>query len=189
MYGNLRKYILKSINNKEVLEVLINKFTPLIKKYSIKLKYDGAETDLLIRFIEIINLISKNDKLLKNERIMVSYINKSIINYYIYLSKKNCNLLQNEALDINENLYQNVIFSSEECSFKNIELIESLNILNCKEKCVLVNLLKGYSISEISKMLCITRQAVNKIKLRAFSKLRELYNKQYQENSEYTDQI
>ncbi|AWI03546.1 hypothetical protein [Clostridium drakei] len=41
-------------NKDSTLEIII-RFMPLIKSYSKKLKYDGSDTDLIIRLIEVIN--------------------------------------------------------------------------------------------------------------------------------------
>lgn len=75
-------------NNKDdnSLLTLLDIFRPLIKKYSRKLNYDGAESDLIIYFIELLNKMPLNSSMNKNKYIL-SYINISIKNHYIKLSK------------------------------------------------------------------------------------------------------
>jgi len=43
--------------NKDALLMLIEQFMPLINKYKRKLDCDGSETDLLIKFIEILTAL------------------------------------------------------------------------------------------------------------------------------------
>lgn len=170
-------YLIININNKKCLENLINNFYPLIKKYSYKLNYDGAETDLVIKFIETVKNLSNIPNILDNEKALISYINKSIINYYIYLSKKNSNISKYESLEKEEVNYDNFIFKFMENGFKKIELEEALNTLNLREEYIIKNILNGYSVSEIASNLNITRQAVNKIKINTFTKLKNYYCK------------
>ncbi|MEF9935001.1 MAG: sigma-70 family RNA polymerase sigma factor [Clostridium sp.] len=170
---NLSSLISNSKENKNYMESLIKSFSPLIKKYSYKLNYDGAETDLIIKFIETIHSISNNKIILSNPKLILSYINKSIKNHYIYLAKNNSKLQINKSMELLDNHYENFLFVSNDLNFNNIDLKSILTTLNNKELYVIVNILKGYSVSEISKNLSISRQAVNKIKLKAFSKIKE----------------
>ena len=48
------------LKNKNALMSLIETFDPLLNKYSNKLNYDGAKSDLIIEFIKIINKIPIN---------------------------------------------------------------------------------------------------------------------------------
>lgn len=161
------------------IETLIQKFTPLINKYSKKLNYDGAYTDLLIKFIEVIKNISENKELMANERIFLSYIKKSIENHYINLSKKNSDLNKNEILEDQDIEYDNFMFKCDDTSYSKLELKELLMILNIKERFIIINYLRGYKISEIATFMGVSRQAINKTKIRAFSKLKNyiLYEK------------
>lgn len=83
--------------NKDSLLELIERFYPLIKKYSRKLRYDGAETDLIISFIEIIKSIPIINCIMKEEQI-IGYISKSIKNKYIQLSKRYGNIFKKNYL-------------------------------------------------------------------------------------------
>lgn len=75
--------------NQEAIMAIIEKFSPLIKKYNRKLNYDGADIDLTIALIEVIKAIpiSKNDNFKKEEQI-TGYISICLKNKYIQLSKK-----------------------------------------------------------------------------------------------------
>lgn len=92
--------ILSSNGDKDSKMILINKFQPLLTKYSKKLNYEGAETDLVIFFLELISVLSKYNKSIfkNNERVLVKYIATSICHKYINLSKKNRNLHNHEII-------------------------------------------------------------------------------------------
>ncbi|WPC42340.1 sigma-70 family RNA polymerase sigma factor [Clostridium sp. JS66] len=157
--------------NKDSLMKIIEMFKPLIKKYSRKLSYDGAETDLLITFIETVLFlpIFKNENL-KKDKCIVGYIHSSIKNKYIYLSKKNMNILKTET-ELNLDICQNEFSSSIEDSFLMKYLVDNLNEL--QKKVIIQKFFYNYSDIEIGKKLKISRQAVNRIKKRALNNLRK----------------
>ncbi|MCQ1528835.1 hypothetical protein [Lutispora saccharofermentans] len=60
MENNLYKLIVEAQKgNKDSCITLIDQFNPIVKKYSKKLGYDGADTDLIIWLIKTINKINK----------------------------------------------------------------------------------------------------------------------------------
>lgn len=60
MENNLNKLISEAQRgNKDSYIILINQFNPIIKKYSRKLGYDRADTDLIIWLIKTINKINR----------------------------------------------------------------------------------------------------------------------------------
>ena len=68
----------KDGNKNSMLEIL-NKFKPLIKKYSYKMNYEDAENDLILSMIQLIY----DMPYLNNDGHAVNYINQSIYNAYI----------------------------------------------------------------------------------------------------------
>ena len=83
--------------NKEDTLNFIKKFNPLVIKYSRKLNYDGAETDLIICLLEVLNYMPiYNNPELQNDDRIVGYINTCIKHKYINLSKKNSFITNNE---------------------------------------------------------------------------------------------
>ncbi|WP_425446390.1 helix-turn-helix domain-containing protein [Dethiothermospora halolimnae] len=69
------KTIKKAKNgDQDALLFLINKFKPLIKKYSRQLTYEETETDLVICFIEKIKKFNLNKIKNKNDAMIISYI-------------------------------------------------------------------------------------------------------------------
>ncbi|NFV14395.1 sigma-70 family RNA polymerase sigma factor [Clostridium sporogenes] len=158
--------------NKDSMMKIINKFKPLISKYSNKLSYDGADTDLTIALIEIINKlpIHNKDKMGK-EQFIVGYIHKSIINKYIYLSKKNNKILK---MEIELNLDIKTPNNMDNSIDDNIVAAMLLDEVSQLQKLVLIKrFLENYTEVEIANELKISRQAVNRIKNRALKKLRQ----------------
>lgn len=149
-------------DNDEILYI-IDKFEPLINKYSKKLGYYCSRTDMIISLINIINNLNNNNNL-NEEKYIVGYINISIKHKYIELSKKytinnnelvvdidkininkeiyNYNNLDNKFLLENIlsklNNYQRMVI--EQIFFKNISEIELSNKW-------------GYSVERLQKLL------------------------------------
>ncbi|WP_035288609.1 sigma-70 family RNA polymerase sigma factor [Clostridium sp. KNHs214] len=176
------KYLYLLINkwkskDKDALLILIQKFNPLIQKYSKKLMYDGAESDLTIAFIEILNKIPLEKATMKNSKFILSYINTSIKNKFIKLSKYNNAFLYNEiklnleiTMDCNNNSIEDSLILNSALS----------NLSKYQRKIIIDKFFKEKSEIEISKELGISRQAVNKTKNIALKKLKKyLTKKQY----------
>ncbi len=62
---------------------LINKFNPLLKKYSRKLYYEDAYNDLLIDFLELLHDMQTDSLRDRCDAVTVSYIATSIHNSYV----------------------------------------------------------------------------------------------------------
>jgi RNA polymerase sigma factor (sigma-70 family) len=164
-------------NNKECMLSIIEKFKPLVKKYSNKLNYDGADSDLVISLIETINCIPiyKNAKF-NEDKYIVGYINTSIKHKYIQLSKKNTNIIDKEIeLDLN-------IISNHEV-MEDWNLIDTIFLSNLVDKLSsyhknIIRKIFMYNISEadLAKELKISRQSVNRAKNRALDNLRKIAN-------------
>lgn len=150
------------------LETLILKFQKLIKKYAYMLKYEDAEQDLILHFINVIKSMKLNDSM-KNDPILISYLSKSVKNEYIRLSKQK-NKLNEVALDININNKNN----ATELDFDYIS--DLLNKCLTEKETSIMSLLyiNGYKVSDVSKVMNISRQAVNQCKNRSLLKLRNL---------------
>ena len=157
--------------NKEDTLKLIKKFNPLIIKYSRKLNYDGAETDLIICLLEILNHIPiYNNPELQNDDRIVGYINTCIKHNYINLSKKD-NLITNNEVELNTDIL------GEDSSFNNFEdyffIYELLNNLPGFQKQIVKQIyIDNISESQLAKQLHISRQPVNRTKNRALNNLR-----------------
>lgn len=139
--------------------------------------YDGAESDLTIAFIEILNKIPLEKATMKNSKFILAYINTSIKNKFIKLSKYNNAFLYNEiklnleiTMDCNNNSIEDSLILNSALS----------NLSKYQRKIIIDKFFKEKSDIEISKELEISRQAVNKTKNIALKKLKKyLTKKQY----------
>lgn len=164
-------------NNGCIIEIL-ERFSPLINKYSRKLNYDCANTDLVICLLKVINQMPiTNNATLNEEKYILGYINTSIKNTYITLSKKYSKKKLNEVeLDLNK-----------------ISKIKSINFNENIDNKILVSMLlkklpkyqrmiiksiffENISETELAKTLSISRQSVNRTKNRALNNLKKILN-------------
>ena len=172
MGNELMNLILKSKQgDKNAILEIINNFMPLIKKYSRKLLYDGADSDLIIALIKILKAypIYKNNKVSKECKI-VSYIAISVRHEYIRLSKKNYKIMTTE-IELNEAIY---LIQTDNDIGSMLFVNELLAKLPTKQgqllRCLFVN---EYSESELALRLTVSRQYINKIKRKALNNLKE----------------
>lgn len=165
MYEKTLFELVKTIQtkgNENAMLKLIKEFQPLIKKYSYLVDYEDSESELTLTFIETLYKIPINNPKFKQDKYIISYINKSIRNKYIYLSKNRNKIYYYESpinLDITQTPYQTNI--------GNKLFINDLLLTLTKREREIINLkyFKEYSDIEISKKFGISRQAVNKTKI------------------------
>lgn len=179
MTQSLYELILNTIeNNDEKSKLLIlEKFNKTIKYYARKLNYYCAETDLIIFILTLINKLNLEKVKSFEENTVVKYINGNIKYEYIRLSKKNSCISSHEIL-IDKGIinYIDNDKDKEEFSMESSEFIKymSENLIGNQRK-VFLYFLNGYSITEISKLMGISRQAVDKIKKRVALKFIDEY--------------
>jgi len=160
------------IGDEESILLIVEKFMPSIKKFARELSYPEAETDLIICLLEGLPKYSSKFTDDVEEGIVVSYIYRMLKNKKIDLFRKN--VLRKSDDVLNDDLLQNV--ASTESFEDEFELLDSLNMLTSKQKKIIVlKYYHGYSDDEISKLFNISRQSVNKIKIRALEKLNKTY--------------
>jgi RNA polymerase sigma factor (sigma-70 family) len=158
---------------------LIEKFNPLLKKYTYKLFYDDAYSDLLVDFIELLHNIKLGHLHDKSEGSLVSYICTSVRSSYIRRSiaiNKLHNLMPYSDLNDNE-LYCIEAASAVSDTYFKYELPGVDQVLTKSESSIIKMIyLSGYTIKETACIFGITRQAVNQMKKRALKKLENLYS-------------
>lgn len=159
-------------DKEELLEVII-KFNPLIKSLKRKLNYEEAETDITIALIEV--LLKLNNYNFTSDKEIVSFINRSIKNKSVDLFRK---FILNKPIDLELNLELNLIDRLNE-NIDNKILIEGLldNLSDRHKFIIKEKYFNDNTEVEISKILNISRQAVNKSKKEAFIILRKQINK------------
>lgn len=163
--------------DKEAILEIIVKFTPLIKKYSRLLYYDGADTDLIISFIETIYSLPVSGNM-KEDKEVVAYITISLRNEYIKLSKKYSEIKKME-IPLDDKLY---CIKSNDDFDTNILIDDLMDNLSSLQKYILMEIfIEDRTEIAISKELKITKQAVNNAKNRALKRLRKEMDKHKKE--------
>lgn len=157
-----------SRGNKDAIEHLIIRFMTLIKKNSAILNYDGADSDLIIFFIEKLYTLNTEN--------LSRYSDSQLIMFYK-------TLFRNKAIDINrqrkkilectENFEQDTIEIGYEDnpSFIFYDLIKDLSPK--QQDVIKLKFMIGLSDVEIGQVMGITRQAVNRLYNRAILALRK----------------
>jgi RNA polymerase sigma factor (sigma-70 family) len=161
-----------SKGNKDSMVKIIKKFNPLIKKYSNKLIYDGADTDLIICLIET---IQDNHVDFNADKYVVGYISSTIYHKYINLSKKNMSIVNNET-ELNDYVISNYKLDQYEDIVNNYIFISNLlDKLPHNQKQIIKKIFfNDLAVVELAKQLNISRQSVNRTKNRALKNLRKL---------------
>lgn len=162
--------IYQKIGDKDILEELILKFTPLLKKYSIKSSkssFEDSMQDLIVTFIEILNKIPLNK--FNEDKYILSYISKSIKNKHISLLSEN---FKENLFYYDENLLKNKLKFYD--LTERIELLELFKILSIKEQRILYLIyFVDMSIVNIANKYKTSRQNINQIKLCSLKKLKK----------------
>lgn len=167
IYEEVLKY---RSGNIESLEKIINIFSAIINKFSRLLDGEDTKQDLIMFTINVINNMSLQNKSFFEDRIIFTYISKSIRNEYIKLSQKS------EKIKINEKEIDLDIEIGYEEFESELEILDLFKILSDKEGYIMKLIYVHYlSISEVADFMMISRQAVNQTKNRALKKLRETY--------------
>ncbi|PXV86254.1 RNA polymerase sigma factor (sigma-70 family) [Lachnotalea glycerini] len=157
---------------------LINKFTPLLKKYAFKLNYEDAYNDLILNFIECIHNFHVENIKSKAERSIVSYICTSIHSSYV---KRLNEIIRLQNLFIYSNLSESEQYYIESLSATNDShfklYMESLQDFLTAPEISIIELVYyyGFSVNDIANFYGISRQAVNQMKNRALRKLKKDY--------------
>ncbi|QUI24501.1 sigma-70 family RNA polymerase sigma factor [Vallitalea pronyensis] len=165
MRENISELVEESkIGNRESLWKLIQRFSPLIGKYSRILRYEDAKNDIIEHFIRIIKQMP-----LMSEGKEIKYINNSIRNISIKLSKRSSTYEDNILLNDQMEYFQ----SELRINGLSIDMESALKSLEDKaRKIICYRYILGYSDTEISNKVSISRQAVHKARKKALTALR-----------------
>ncbi|MFZ2540065.1 MAG: sigma-70 family RNA polymerase sigma factor [Oscillospiraceae bacterium] len=158
-------------NKNDMLE-LITEFRPLISKHSLCLKGNDAKSEVTLAFIEIIHKINLSGFNRDNKNYaLIYYIKKSIQNASYSLSHKN-HLIQNMNVEFDDRI--KVPFVNESINLQ-VEFKDMFTALTPLQKNVIVyKYYYGYSDAEIGNQMSVSRQAVNRIKIRALTELKNM---------------
>ena len=157
-------------SNKESIMNLITMFNPIIQKYSRKLNYDGADTDIIIFILETIpNIPIYKNYNMQNDGCIVNYMCNSIRHEFIYLSQKNIKITSMET-----ELNTDIVTSSYDEPLDSNLFINGLldNLSNMQKQIIKKIFIEDVSENTISRQLNISRQAVNRAKNRGLKTLK-----------------
>lgn len=163
----LAKLVKDAKTNREFMNILIEKFQPLVNSYCRKLfclDSEDARQEIYLTIIESV----RNIPHCETDGQCVTYIMNAVKYKYCLLCRKN--IVREENEDLYEEDVEKVYF--EEYGF--IELLFDYNkavaTLPEKQKKILQYVIDGYSDYEIAKRLGISRQYVNRVR----NKIRKL---------------
>lgn len=162
--------------DRQAMLELVNKFKPLIRKYSRNFFYEDIETDLTIALLQTSQKLNLCNFDKENEGALVIYFSTVVRNTYIDAVKKSkqhlehITLFEKTDLDNFEGLDP---IKDLESSLEVDLLLKGLSML--QKEVILDIFIFEKSEVEIAKKRHITKQAVSNTKTRALKKLRENY--------------
>lgn len=146
---------------------ILEQFKPLIQKYAYKLNYEDAASELTEKMLRLIIQMPE----IKNEGMIVSYIQKSIIHEYVHLSKQKKNQEQTTTLldyDLTDQY-------SGQKNFSDMYFFNLITSLNKRQQTIIkYKYYNGYTTNEIAKILHISRQSVYRNEQSALTTLKTL---------------
>jgi RNA polymerase sigma factor (sigma-70 family) len=159
--------------DEEAITNIYLKFNPTIKKLSRNLSYEEAETDLIIAFLETIREIKIDKLYIKSDGAVINYI-------YTFLKNKSINLFKKNILQRTQTVELELDTLVDDASIDvddNIFIANLLISLPLLQRVVLKKkFIQGFSDKEISQLLGVSRQAVNRAKNRGLMNLRKILN-------------
>lgn len=155
--------------DKDALAELLAKFKPLLRKLSKELKYEEAESDLIIYFIKMIKNLELDGINYTGQA--VNYIYKAMNHKKIDLFRKNIKNDFQEEVKLNLNFVAAKTNHNLEHKILLKKLLSS-KTTNLQKIILKKKFIEGYSEKEIGEKLNISRQAVNRAKNRALNKIR-----------------
>lgn len=169
---NLVDTILKYQNGEnEIIIELLNKFELKIKKLSKKLKYECAEIDLKIYFIELIKSINISNFKNKCDNCIFKYLNICLDNKSNMLYKSNSKF-NNEIIGYDDEINT----EKEYLQTNKVEIYAMLDCLNdIQKKIIISKYINKLTDNEIASALGISRQSVYSNKNKALDKLKKYY--------------
>lgn len=163
---------LASAGCEDALLTLLDRFSPLFKKYARKFEYEDTYSELQLHFIHLIKHFPPQTENW-NDGQTVAYLAKSIRSAYIKLSRQN-NFREDNLLEFNPEIMDR---PDQQNAEQTIILQNVFTFLtNAQKEVLLLHYIEGYSIQEIAQLQGKTRQAINKTKNQALDILQKQLN-------------
>ena len=157
---------------------LLEKFSPLLKKYAFFLQSEDALPDFQCFLLAFAKNLQLNELTISTDGAIISYINKAIYHHYIALSKAKRHQLPTVSIE-SQTDYDPLQFDttfSESDTYNNLLLLDLKRALSTEEYHVIYDhYFRQYSIQEIATRDNKSRQAINKCKKTAIAKLRRYF--------------
>lgn len=173
--GKVAQLVNEAKVNQEKMNQLIREFDPLIKNYCKKLYFcekEDAQQELTLAIIEAVRRMISCE----SEGGCIMYISNAVKYKYISLCKKN--IIKENIEDV----YSDVQLEQVNKEFDDYSVVDLeydyrkiLNNLSEKKKNILSYMEKGYSDRQISEIMNISRQYVNRVRKEIVITLRNLY--------------
>jgi RNA polymerase sigma factor (sigma-70 family) len=177
--------ILAKQGDSRAIEHLVDKFSPLIKKYGRKLLQEDGYNEMVLAFLELINKIEPDKLHRTSDDALVTYIAQSMRNSYLYLQGKFFKRPQ-ESFSLDDATEQQKLDFSvyldvqEEQAF--LDLLRLCPSLTENERFVLKMVYyQGYSCADIARKMSTSKQNINQIKQRALKKMKKGLKRYYEE--------
>ncbi|TCO68102.1 RNA polymerase sigma factor [Marinisporobacter balticus] len=159
-------------NDKDAAYEIIKDFGATLKKLSKSLHYEEAETDLIIELLKLIQNIDIEKFKDSNHKQITKYIHMHLKKRTLNLLKKHENKFK-ECLEINHEILADDSIADTESTVLTSILIKSL--VKQQRDIITMEFIQGFSEKDISQILGISRQAVNRAKNRALNNLRKFF--------------
>lgn len=163
--------------DKEAMQELVDRFTPLMRKRANKLGYEDAYEDIRLFFIELIYSMKLEKIRLKEDGGITSYINVSVNNFYNKETAKSDKWKKEivvSALPAEQEYYVEKKLSKEDKINIFMELNMEEKLAPNEYKIIYLIYIEGYSVAEIARDTNKTRQAVNQLKNRVLKKIKDM---------------
>ena len=172
---------LAKAGDEEAMLEILDRCSPLIKKYTRLLNYDeDGRSDLILKVISLVKKEINLDKMQsQGDGAVIKYISTALNHHYIALSMDHCQIRDNETTyeqDGTVGTYEEILQCSGEME-ESIMLDTLKSVLTEKEqKCIRLIVLDGWTAEAVAAELGVSKQAVNQCKNRALKKLKNIYS-------------
>lgn len=172
MYNYLLKGLIKDLRAQDVtaFEIIFEEFKGLISFYAKKVNNEDTFGELSLFLLELLYNIDLSKFKKDKSDTLKRYIAVSIRNRYIALSKQYCEREKREL-----SLFE------KDCGCYGFEgmldMLDALKYLSPSQRNILIyKYVYSLSDCQIAEMLCITRQAVNRLKNRGLKALKNYFS-------------
>lgn len=160
---------------KEALIEIVKIFKPVINKFKRNSYCEDMENELILYMITLLEKMPIREEFLRDEKIIFSYIFKSLKNKYIRTNKKYYDKYSSERADDEFLNYKDYYLLESDVEFQ--DMIKDLS--HCEKNILNKRYVSNLSESDIARELKTSRQYINKVHKKALHKLRNTCDKQF----------